>query len=340
MNSFLCVSIYRVRKKSGFTITYHSVRILIYPGRSFSTAASGCSKQILGTKALPVKPQCLAAVRLNGGNMNSSTNFKNLNLSNYFLFPTVMEDQDICRDMLELCTGECIAQVQVHTEENRHYLPQKRALRLDVKAWNSRAKYNTEMQNAHRLKLPKRSRYHQSLEDALTLATGQDFMDLHDNYVIFICTFDPFCSGKYRYIYENRSREEGFPLGDGTCKIYLNTKGKNEDEVPKELVHFLKYVDNSTDECARQYPDDLFIQRLHQKVQEVKQNRDKEMEYMLFGELLDEREELGEERGQELGSVKTVKLVKKMLEDGLTDDIPKLENPDFRREMMKKYNLM
>lgn len=280
--------------------------------------------------------------------MNNRTEFKNLNLSNYFLFPTVMEDQEICRDMLELCTGESIAKVQVHTEENRHYHPLKRALRLDVKAWNSRARYNTEMQNAHRLRLPKRSRYHQSLEDALSLTAGQDFMDLCDNYVIFICTFDPFCGSKYRYIYENRSREENLPLYDGTRKIYLNTKGKNDGEVPKELVHFLKYVECSTDEYAQRYPDDLFLQRLHQKVQEVKRNREKEMEYMLFGELLDEREEIGEERGEkrgekrgeELGSVKTVKLVQKMIEDGLADDIPKLENTEYRKRMMKKYNLI
>lgn len=224
--------------------------------------------------------------------MSNKTNFKDLNLSNFFLFPTVMEDQELCRDMLELCTGEYVAKVQVHTEENRHYHPHKRALRLDVKAWNSQAKYNTEMQNAHRLKLPK------------------------------------------------RSPEENFPLRDGTCKIYLNTKGKNNDEVPKELVHFLKYVENSTDECARKYPDDLFLQRLHQKVQEVKRNRDKEMEYMLFGELLDEREELAEERGEEQGSMKTVKLVKRMLDDGLTDDIPKLENTEYRKKMMEKYNLL
>ncbi|MDC7289332.1 Rpn family recombination-promoting nuclease/putative transposase [Blautia schinkii] len=280
--------------------------------------------------------------------MSNKTNFKDLNLSNFFLFPTVMEDQDLCRDMLELCTGEYVAKVQVHTEENRHYHPHKRALRLDVKAWNSQAKYNTEMQNAHRLKLPKRSRYHQSLEDALSLTAGQDFIDLYDNYVIFICTFDPFCGGKYRYIYENRSREENLPLRDGTCKIYLNTKGKNDDEVSKELVHFLKYVENSTDECARKYPDDLFIQRLHQKVREVKRNRDKEMEYMLFGELLDEREELAEERGEKRGekrgeaqgSMKTIKLVKRMMDDGLTDDIPKLENTEYRKKMMEKYNLL
>ena len=41
--------------------------------------------------------------------------------------------------------------------------------------------------------------------------------------------------------------KEDFPLGDETKRIFLSTKGKNAEEISKELLHFLEYVENSTD---------------------------------------------------------------------------------------------
>ena len=185
------------------------------------------------------------------------------------------------------------------------------------------------------------------MEDVLSLANGRDFMELCENYVIFICTFDPFHGGKYRYIYENLSREEKRYLGDGTHKIYLNTKGTNDSEVPEALVHFLKYVEESTDRCAQRYGEDLFIQRLHQRVQTVKQNREKEEEYMLFGELLDEREEIGEKRGEKRGeklgekrgSDKIIRLARKMMENGFSEEISRLDEPEFLQEMLNRFDI-
>lgn len=52
----------------------------------------------------------------------------------------------------------------------------------------------------------------------------------------------------YRYTYETVCRENGVPLNQGQKTVFLSTKGRNEDDVPKELVDFLKYVG---------YPDNL-----------------------------------------------------------------------------------
>ncbi len=46
----------------------------------------------------------------------------------------------------------------------------------------------------------------------------------------------------YRYTYETVCRENGVPLNQGQKTVFLSTKGRNEDDVPKELVDFLKYV--------------------------------------------------------------------------------------------------
>lgn len=59
------------------------------------------------------------------------------------------------------------------------------------------------------------------------------------------------------------------PLGDGTRKIFLNTKGTNEEEVLQELVHFLKYMENSSDKTVEKNHDES-IQQLHDRVLKLK----------------------------------------------------------------------
>ena len=52
--------------------------------------------------------------------------------------------------------------------------------------------YNVEMQTSDFEDLPKRSRYYHSIIDAEHLQKGQDYSELGDSYVIFICTKDIF----------------------------------------------------------------------------------------------------------------------------------------------------
>ena len=111
--------------------------------------------------------------------------------------------------------------------------------------------YDVEAQNECNGNIAKRSRYYQAEMDVSSLKPGDDFSDLKPGYVIFICTFDPFDEGLYRYTFEECCLETGKPLGDETRKIFLNTKGTNDVEVPKELVHFLKYMENSSDETSK-----------------------------------------------------------------------------------------
>lgn len=63
------------------------------------------------------------------------------------------------------------------------------------------------MQNSNEGDLPKRSRYHQAEMDLSSLKPGQNFRDLQPCIVVFICAFDPFGKGCYRYIFEERCIE-------------------------------------------------------------------------------------------------------------------------------------
>ena len=74
------------------------------------------------------------------------------------------------------------------------------------------------------------------------LASGEDYETLPDTFVIFVCDFDPFGEHLYCYTFGNECREnKNAKLDDGSYTIFLSTKGENEEEVPVELVRFLKF---------------------------------------------------------------------------------------------------
>ena len=66
-------------------------------------------------------------------------------------------------------------------------------------------------------------------------------------------------------------------------------EAQNEDEVPRELIHFLGYMVNSTDEYVSRVKDDN-INLLHDKVTKLKKRRELEAQYMTFEELVRSRE--------------------------------------------------
>src|SRR5699024_621694 len=124
------------------------------------------------------------------------------------------------------------------------YHPEYKGVRLDILAADEKnTHYNVEMQVFRKRKPGKRSRYYHSQIDMELLRSGQDYEELPDSYVIFICDFDPFYRKKYRYTFDMTCREDGdVALEDGSHTVFLSTCGENEDEVPAELVKFLKYV--------------------------------------------------------------------------------------------------
>ena len=76
-----------------------------------------------------------------------------------------------------------------------------------------------------------------------------DYNRLNTSYIIMIMPFDLF--GYKKYVYTFRARCEEEPeclLEDGATRIFLNTRGENDEEVPRELAEFLHYLEETTDE--------------------------------------------------------------------------------------------
>ncbi len=121
---------------------------------------------------------------------------------------------------------------------------------------------------------------------------GCEYAELPDSYVIFLCDFDPLGEGKYRYTFWTACEEtEKASLKDGRCIMFLNTRGKNAEDVPKELVSFLEFVHADLKESQKDFQDD-YVRQVQKSVIHIKGSREMEERFMVLEELLkDERRE-------------------------------------------------
>ena len=151
----------------------------------------------------------------------------------------------------------------------------------------------------------------------MMISKGEDYDKLKKSFVIFICTFDPFGKGRHLYTFENRCNEDStLVLGDETTKVFLNTRGALQD-VDEEMMEFLKYIENSTDEVAKAAKSEL-VRIINQKVNMLKEDKKVEVEYMTLLERDKEKIQEGIEQGIEQGIVKASKqMAKKLLDKGM-----------------------
>ena len=108
-----------------------------------------------------------------------------------------------------------------------------------------------------------------------------------------------------------------FHLKDEAQKIIFNTKGIAKD-LSEELLEFLTYVENSTDDVAKNAKGNL-VRNIHKMVQEVKNDDSMEVEFMTLLER--DREKI--EEGREEGILLTKKVFKLSAEGYTISEIAK-----------------
>ena len=260
-----------------------------------------------------------------------------LNLEDDFLFAKVMSDREICRRVIEKILDIKIKEIKMPEEQKViDLLLDSKSVRLDVYVNDEKGTvYNVEMQRGKNINLAKRSRYYQGNIDLDKISKGDDYLTLNKSYVIFICTFDPFGKGRHRYTFRNLCVEDNsIELKDETDKVFLNTSGILND-VDEEMIEFLQYVEQSTDEVAQNAKSDL-VKAINQKVNHVKHDKAMEVQYMT----LLERDRLNFVEGKEEGRTEAIEQSAKALMDILDDETisKKLKLPiervkELRREM-------
>ena len=89
----------------------------------------------------------------------------------------------------------------------------------------------------------------------------------------------------------------GVELEDGSETVFLNTRGENPEDVPKELVKFLNYVHADLDESTSDFEDE-FVGKLQKTVHEIKQSRRMGERYMLTELLMQDERRAGRAEGR------------------------------------------
>ena len=262
---------------------------------------------------------------------------KNLTIKDNFMFAAVMLDEDNCKEFLERALQIQIDHVEVSTEKNIVYHPEYKGVRLDVYAKDGKnTRYNVEMQVSAQSSLGLRSRYYQSQMDMEMLLSGSEYAELPNSYVIFICDFDPFNEQKYKYTFQMECKETpNANLQDKRNIIFLSTKGRNDEEVPEELIRFLKFVNADLKESQTDF-EDACVRKLQNFIKHIKQNREMEEKYMLFEELLKDEREVGRKEGIFKGMTDSLLLVLSKF-GVLPDELQKKINEETDEEVLKNW---
>ena len=220
---------------------------------------------------------------------------KDLNLCDDFLFKEVMKDEELVIGFIEMVLGlkGKIKEVKfIETEKTIDGGYEGKTVRLDVYVLDrEETVYDIEIQNGKLNNLGKRCRKYQSNIDHDFLKRGHSYVRLKKQYIIMICTGDPFGEGFYKYSFSNRCHEKlEIRLDDECEKIFLNTKGKN-GEVSRELKAFLNFVEKSTVQNAVEIKDS-YVKKLSAKIEQIKIDEELGGIFMTLEEKMDEiREE-------------------------------------------------
>ena len=222
--------------------------------------------------------------------------FEELKFNDDFMFCKVMDDPNLCHDVLECLLQRPIGElIETQAQREIKHTSDGKSIRLDVYNEDKEGVvYDAEMQNLNKhsveyLQLPKRSRFYQSAIDTEFMNKTYTYKMLPESNILFLCTFDPFKKGISKYTFVERCEEiPELELKDGTTKIFYNCAYKG-DLASKELLNFYRYIQTGH-AC-----NDL-TKRIDEAVEQGRKNEMWRSQYMKERSALQEaREEAREE---------------------------------------------
>ena len=191
--------------------------------------------------------------------------FKQVKITDDLMFCTVFQNEEDCKKLLERILQIHIIEIEVVQEQKNMKGPiQSKGSRLDIYVRDDQMNsYDIEMQLVNSAELILRSRYYHSEMDMYQIKQGQDYTDLKQSIVIFICDFDPFKDGKSIYTFEATCREnKDIVLADKRKTIFANIRGDREG-IEQDTVNLLDYFRTGE-------PTDEFTRGLQGKVEQLR----------------------------------------------------------------------
>ena len=165
------------------------------------------------------------------------------------MFQAVMHQPGISEKVIEDLLHVKVGKI-VYPELEKTIAPfyTTKGVRLDVYLKDENRIIDVELQSYKQDAIGKRTRYYQSMIDIDSLMKGQDYSELLDSYVLFICTNDPFEKendkgfGLPCYTFKNTCAEnEEVSLDDKSIKVIYNASAYEavEDENLRDFLHFV-----------------------------------------------------------------------------------------------------
>ena len=260
---------------------------------------------------------------------------KKLTFTDDWMFGMVMQDKEICKELLErILPEEKFSRIQlVGADGTFADAPQQRdqnteqsiqsaisnqiqaalkfdkdhhGVRFDAYIKGEDAWAEIEMQVHTGDHLGKRARYYCANMDVDMLMAGKDYRDLKKGYVIFLCTYDYMEKGEPVYFFQRYDVKNSLPFKDESYILILNTSCAPE-KVPAHLKALYAYVSDPD----KKVEDDL-IQKIDDKVEKYNgsewrwmhvtfEEHVKHMEYLAREEGRLEGEKIGRLEGEKVG---------------------------------------
>ena len=251
--------------------------------------------------------------------------WKKLTLADDFIFSRIMQNTEICKEVLELLLKIKISNIKFPVAQKViQTLKASKGVRMDVYVQEADGQrvFDIEIQSVITKEEALRARYYQGMLDLDNLLKGSDYVELPQTYIIFLCMNDPF--GFNLPIYEPHSYidpSNQHPYDDKTRKIFYNVSRYQDVDEPR-IKDFLQYLKNKT-------PTNDFTRRLDKMVEDLKTievgftdyiaARQKEFDWLRQGK--EQGFEAGLEQGRERGAYeKALETAKAMLSLGLPLD--------------------
>ena len=212
-----------------------------------------------------------------------------------YVFNAIMMDKDVCLEFLRLVFPELqIRDIEINAEQAMENHLGKRGIRLDIyiEVQGVQRVIDMEMQvSDDSAELPKRTRYYSSTIDGWLLNKSEDYENLCDTIILFVCPFDPFKRGQKIYTFEHKCLEEpDLTLQDGQRISFLNTVGV-KGSISKELQAVFDYITSDDGEA-----EDRFAKRLKEMVTEINADAERIGVVMTFEEELKHRDNVWKRR--------------------------------------------
>jgi predicted transposase/invertase (TIGR01784 family) len=235
------------------------------------------------------------------------TPFRQLPLSDNFMFAQVMRQPDICKLFLEELLGFPIAKLEfIGKEQDLSDSPDYHGVRLDVYANDAnQTRYDIEMQNANQHNLELRGRYYHSAIDRNFLAKSMDYSKLPHSYVIFICDFDYFEIGLACYdVIKVIRNAKHLEIDDGSYTLILNSHYQ-EANVSSAIRDFLDYIRIKDDHYP--YTSNL-VKKAVGEMERLKADKDVGGAYMTWAMSMQDERSIGRAEGIQIGEARGIQI--------------------------------